>query len=363
MKEASQLDLGPAAARMAFVMRPASILRAIFASSIAILAVTAASSYVLADGGAPSDGNAIVAKVGVRTITVAEVERKLAQMPPFQLRYFGKTHDEIRRKFLEEGVLKEALYAEGAEAAKMRDLPEVGERVRSVLRNAIVSKIRAEVLASGPVTDAEVRAYYDANPDKYHAPPLVAIWRILVSTREQALDVIQKAKADLSPKRWNELARDLSLDKSTSMTGGNLGLVAPDGTSTNFPDAKIDLALVRAAEGVKDSELVPEPVQEGSSWAVVWRRQSRKAVDRPLELEAPSIKQTLMHERTQKKIQELVRDLRKQHLGETNPDLLEILGVNAMGEVSPAKRPGTLPSSRRPAAGPPAPTQTPVGPR
>ncbi|MDI1443744.1 peptidyl-prolyl cis-trans isomerase [Polyangium sp. 6x1] len=343
-------------------MRPASILRAILASSIALVAATAASSYVLAQAPAPSDGDAVVAKVGVRTITVREVERRLAAMPPFQLRYFGKTHDEIRRKFVEETVLKETLYAEGAEAAKMRDLPEVGERIRSVLRNAIVSQIRAEVAAEGGVTEAEVRAYYDANRDKYHAPPRVAIWRILVGSREQALDVIQKAKADLSPKRWNELARDLSLDKSTSMRGGNLGLVAPDGTTTD-PNVKVDVALVKAAEGVKDSELVQEPVAEGASFAVVWRRQSIKAVDRPLELEAPSIKQILMHERTQKKIQELVAALRKEHLGETNADLLEMLGVSAMGEIAPAKRPGTLPSSRRPAAGPPAPSQTPAGPR
>ncbi|MDC0748791.1 peptidyl-prolyl cis-trans isomerase [Polyangium mundeleinium] len=343
-------------------MRSASILRAILASSIALVAATATSSYVLAQAAAPSDGDAIVAKVGVRTITVREVERKLAAIPPFQLRYFGKTHDEIRRKFVEETVLKETLYAEGAEAAKMRDLPEVGERIRSVLRNAIVSQIRAEVAAQGAVTDEEVRAYYDANRDKYHAPSRVAIWRILVATREQALDVIQKAKADLSPKRWNELARDLSLDKTTSMRGGNLGLVAPDGTTTD-PNVKVDVALVKAAEAVKDSELVQEPVAEGSSWAVIWRRQSIKAVDRPLELEAPSIKQILMHERTQKKIQDLVAALRKKHLGETNADLLEMLGVSAMGEVAPAKRPGTLPSSRRPAAGPPAPSQTPAGPR
>ncbi|MRG92901.1 peptidyl-prolyl cis-trans isomerase [Polyangium spumosum] len=343
-------------------MRPASILRAILASSIALVAATATSSYVLADAAAPSDADAVVAKVGVRTITVREVERRLAAIPPFQLRYFGKTHDEIRRKFLEESVLKETLYAEGAEATKMRELPEVAERIRGVLRSTIVAQIRAEVLAQGPVSEEDVRAYYEANRDKYHAPPRVAIWRILVATREQALDVIGKAKADLSPKRWNELARDTSLDKTTSMRGGNLGLVAPDGTTTE-PNMKVDLALVKAVEGVKDSELVPEPVAEGSAWAVVWRRQSVKAVDRPLELEAPSIRQLLMHERTQKKIGELVAELRKKHLGETNVDLLEILGVSAMGEVSPARRPGTLPSSRRPAEGKPAPTQTPIGPR
>jgi len=342
-------------------MRFPSAPRGILASSIALVAVTAVSSYVLADAGAQSDGAAVVAKVGLQSITVADVERRLGTVPPFQLRYFGKTHDEIRHKFVEDTIVKETLYAAGAEDAKMQELPEVAERIRSVLRSAIVSQIRADVAAKGPISDEDVRAYYEANRDKYHAPPRVAIWRILVSSREQALDVIQKVKADLSPKRWNELARDLSLDKSTSMRGGNLGLVAPDGTTTD-PNVKVDVALVHAVEGVKDAELVPEPVAEGSSWAVLWRRQSIKAVDRPLELEAPSIKQILTHERTQKEIRALVDELRKKHVGETHPELLELLDVNAMGEVSPMKRPGTLPTAKRP-AGPPAPTQTPIGPR
>ena len=66
---------------------------------------------------------------------------------------------------------------------------------------------------------------------------------------------LEKAKADLSPKRWNELARDESVDKTTSMRGGNLGFVAPDGSTTD-PNLKVDPALYAAAEKVKDSELV-----------------------------------------------------------------------------------------------------------
>lgn len=341
--------------------------RGLLAASIALLAVFASSSLVLADASptasaSAGDGDVVVAKVGVRTITVREVERRIAQIPPFQLRYFGKTHEEIRRKFVEEGVVKETLYVEGAEADKLRELPDVADKVRSVLRNALIKQLRAEVAAAGPPTDEEVKAYYDAQKDKYHAPARVALWRILVATREEAERVIEKAKADLSPKKWNELARDTSVDKSTNMRGGNLGFVAPDGT-TSDPNIKVDVALLKAAENVKDAELVPEPVAEGSQWAVVWRRQSMKAVDRPLELETPSIRQILMHEREQKRIAELVAELRKKDLGETHPELLDLLEISGTGDVSPVKRPGTLPSSRHPTPTSPVPKETPAGQR
>jgi peptidyl-prolyl cis-trans isomerase C len=343
-------------------MRLASLRRGLLAASIALVALAAGSSYVLAEGAPPAEGDAIVAKVGVRTITAREVERRLATVPPFQLRYFGKTHDEIRKRFLEEGIVKETLYAEGADAEKMRELTDVGERIRSVLRTALLNQIRAEVAASGPITDDDVRAYYDQHKEKYHAPPRITVWRILVASRDDAVKVIEKAKADLSPKRWNELARDESVDKTTSMRGGNLGFVAPDGSTTD-PNLKVDPVLYAAAEKVKDSELVAEPVAEGSSWAVVWRRQSMKAVERPLALEAPSIRQILAHERTDKRVRELVAELRKKYLSDPQPELLDLLEISAQGDVSPVKRPGTLPSSRRPAAGPMKPTETPAGQR
>src|SRR5690349_24765067 len=103
------------------------------------------------------------------------------------------------------------------------------------------------------------------------------LWRILVGSKEDAQKLLENAKQDLSPKHWNELARDKSLDKSTSLRGGNLGFAEPDG-KTSDPNVTVDQALLRAAEKVKDGELVPEPIAEGSSWAIVWRRQSQKAI-------------------------------------------------------------------------------------
>ncbi len=344
-------------------MRTHSLQRAALATALAIVAGTVCHSVVftvLADAGAPSDDAKYVAKVGPRVFTISDVERRIASVPAFQLRYFGKTPDEIRRRFVEETLIKDALYVQGAEEAKLSDVHEVAERIRSVLRSALINKISAEAVAAGPIADEDVKAYYDANRSTYHAPARVVLWRIVVATREEALSVIDKVKTDLTPKKWNEVAREQSLDKITNMRGGNLGFVEPNG-STSDPNLKVDAALVTAAEKVKDGELVPEPVADDSKWSVVWRRQSMKAVDRPLEMEATQIRMVLMRQRTDKRIAEAVAELRTKNVSQTNADLLELLAVSGMGEVSPVKRPGTLPSSRRPAAGSPVPVQTPNG--
>lgn len=341
-------------------MRTHRLQRAVFATAVAIAAGTVCHSVVFADAGAPSDDASVAVKVGARVFTVSDIERRLASVPSFQLRYFGKSREEIRRRFVEETLVKDALYVQGAEAEKLAELPEVTERVRGVFRSALIDKITAEAKEAGPITDEEVKAYYEANRSTYHAPPRVVIWRIVVATREEAQGVIDKVKTDLSPKKWNELAREVSLDKATSMRGGNLGFVEPNG-ATSDPNLKVDPALVTAVEKVKDGELVSEPVADDGKWAVVWRRQSMKAIDRPLEMEAPQIRLVLMRQRTDKRIAETLAELRKKYVTETNPDLLELLAVSGMGEVSPVKRPGTLPSSRRPAAGSPVPKETPGG--
>jgi peptidyl-prolyl cis-trans isomerase C len=343
-------------------MRTHRLQRAVFAAAVAIVAGTVCHSVVFADAGAPSEDTPHVAKVGARVFTISDIERRIASVPAFQLRYFGKSRDEIKRRFVEETLVKDALYVQGAEAEKLADLPEVAERIRGVLRSALIAKLTAEAEAAGPITDEDVKAYYEANRSTYHAPPRVVIWRIVLGTKEEAQSVIDKVKADLTPKKWNEIAREQSLDKTTSMRGGNLGFVEPNG-ATSDPNLKVDPGLVTAAEKVKDGELVPEPVADDSKWSVVWRRQSMKAIDRPLEMEAPQIRLVLMRQRTDKKIAETLAELRKKNVSETNPDLLELLAVSGMGEVSPVKRPGTLPSARRPAAGSPVPNETPSGKR
>jgi peptidyl-prolyl cis-trans isomerase C len=291
-------------------------------------------------------------------ITAAELERRLAAVPPFQLRSIGDTPAEIRRGFLERVLVRELLLVQGAEAQRVADRPDVQEVVKRRLRGAVLAAERAEAVAT-PIGDDEVRAYYEANRAKFNAPPRVSIWRILVSTAQEAEAIIAEVAKDSSVKRWNELARERSLDKTTSMRGGNLGFVAPDG-STGEPGVKVDPAVVAAAGTVKDAELVPKPVPEGDRFAVVWRRQSMKAVTRTLEDEAISIRQILTHQRTETRVRELVERLRKEHLAEVHPELVDQLDVSNSGEIAPMRRPGTLPTSRR-AIGSPAPAPGPGG--
>lgn len=316
----------------------------LFAAGIALFATAWQARVVHAD--VSPEEVTIVARVGSRTISAADVSRRIAQLPPFQLRAFGRTPDEVRRAFVDKVMVREALLAQGAIDRKLDERDEVGERVRGVLRNAILGQVRAESGSTGPVSDAEVKAYYEANAAKYHAPARVQIWRIQVAKRDEALSILAELKKDPAPKHWNELAREQSVDRATNLRGGNLGFVAPDGT-TSEAGLKVDQAVLAAVNNAKDGELLAAPVQEGERWSVLWRRSSMKPIDRDLATEAPLIKPILQHERGETKARLLVEKLRAEHLTDFNADVVDLLEVSNTGDLQPIRRPGTM-QARKP---------------
>jgi peptidyl-prolyl cis-trans isomerase C len=316
----------------------------LFAAGIALFATAWQARVVHAD--VSPDEVTIVARVGTRTITAADVSRRIAQLPPFQLRAFGRTPDEVRRAFVDKVMVREALLAQGAIDAKLTERDEVGERVRGVLRNATLSRVRADAGGGGPVTDAEVKAYYEANASKYHAPARIQIWRIQVAKRDDATAILADLKKDPSPKHWNEIAREQSIDRATSLRSGNLGFVAPDGT-TSEAGVKVDPAILAAASHAKDGELLAAPVQDGERWSVLWRRSLMPAVDRDLAMEAPLIKPILVHERGETKTRALIDKLRADFLTDFNPDVVDMLEVSNTGDLQPIRRPGTM-QARKP---------------
>ena len=202
-----------------------------------------------------------------------------------------------------------------------------------------------------------MKAYYASNLEKFVAPPKVALYRILVATEAEAKAVIAELGEAPDAKKFAQIARDKSLDKETAMRGGNLGFVAPNG-ETGQRGQKVDPVLVKETQSVKDGALAP-PIKEGGRWAVVWKRQTLRAVTRTLEAERAGIRQLLAQERMQSTMEKLLTGLRADV--EQHPEMVDVLTIDSAGDLSRAIRPGTLPRSKRGAR--PQPEPSPIGPR
>lgn len=318
--------------------------------TFSILAACAVLTMSRDPRGARADGDAekarratVVARIGARVITTAELEDRLAAVPRFQLATFGNSPDAIRRKFLEDILVPEVLYADGAEDKHLDAEPLTEHQLLRARSNATLRVVRAQIGPATAIPLDDVKKYYEANRSKYESPERINVWRILCKTKEEAIGVLADAKKDPTIATFTSLARDHSLDKATSMRGGNLGFLGPDGAS-NEAGLKADPVLVRAAQRVKDGEFAPLPIPEGEYFAIVWRRGTVGATHKTLEEVASQIRDVLWKEKKEQAEKRLLDDLRARDVSQLNPALIDTIEISTNdGAVLPRRRPGQVP--------------------
>ncbi|MGH7272649.1 MAG: peptidylprolyl isomerase [Polyangiaceae bacterium] len=284
--------------------------------------------------------SAIVATVGsgdtVRTVTVGEIEDRAASIPAFQRAAMGPTPTAFYRSLLKDVLIRDALLSLGAEHAKLANTPPTSYAIERALSEAVVRAVRARIGPASAIAMDDVRAYYQQNRARYDAPERVLVWRILCDSRSEAQSVLDAARADPTPKTFEQLARDHSQDKATSLRGGNLGFLSADGAS-NEPGVRVDPGIVAAAHGVKDGAFVPAPVAEGRSYAVIWRRGTIPAEKRTVESVAGPIRDALWQARVKVETDRQIASLRAAKLRDRNADLLDTIDLESPGAESDSK--------------------------
>jgi len=279
-----------------------------------------------ADAGGGAAGEVVVAKVGPRELTAQVLQARLAEIPFFQLEMMGKTEAEAVRHVVGETFVRESLLVFGAEARGISGKQPALNQLMRVRANATLRAIRSQMPAASAIGKEELQKYYDENRVRYEAPERLAISRILVATAAEAEAVIGAFKADATYTNWEKLAREKSIDKATSMRGGNLGFLAPDGRS-NEAGVTAPPELVRAAGAVRDGELVPTPVKEGEGFAVIWRRGTRAGTKRTF-VEAESEIRDLVHRAN-------VERATKAHIEALRKDRVGVIDETALALAEP----------------------------
>jgi peptidyl-prolyl cis-trans isomerase C len=310
-----------------------------------VVGLVAASSIALAE-----DADPVVARVAGHSLRVSEVSRRLAALPKYQLSSFGATPTEVRRRFVESVLVPELFYAAESDRLKLPARPDVASRLRDARGRALIDQVRKDGAAKG-VPEEEMKAYFEAHLGEFDQPERLRLSRILTDDETLARKILADVRGAGGPERWVKLAREHSVDEATKMRGGSLGFVFPDGR-TEFPQLRVDAALYSAAAGVKDGELVAEPVKEGARFAVVWRRGTLPKVSRTVDDERERIRGILLRKRAEEAVQSLIQRLRKQYVASESPELLD---SRLPGEVSSA---APRPAPRASGSADPAPKQT-----
>lgn len=239
-----------------------------------------------------------IARVGSEVLSAEALSRRLRTIPDFQRAAIADSPDKLKRAVLETMLIPDLLYTQEAERLRLGERASIQSRRREILRSAMERELRRDSAAKTPLTDADIRAYFDANRGRFETPRRLHLWRILSDDEALAKKIIADSRGTDGIQRWSSYARESSLDKATHLRNGDLGFVHPNG-DTDTPTLRVDPALFAAADSLSDGEIAPQPVKEGAHWAVLWRRGSMKAVTRTLEQEQGSIRQVLERQRTE----------------------------------------------------------------
>jgi peptidyl-prolyl cis-trans isomerase C len=268
---------------------------------------------------AAGESDPVIVSAGTSTATASRITAAFERLSDFQRRKYGITPRAQLRGYVDEVVARDLALAERGKRVGMLESPRVRAQHQLVLAQALVEMLRKHVLRDNPVTDVDVKSYYDAHPELFKTPERIRILRLLADNEAEAQELLEKAKKLPTMDDWRNLVREKTKDRATSERGGDLGFVAADGT-TDVPELEVDRALFAAAKEVKDGELVAHPVPEGKRFAVVWRRGTVAARSVELAQESERIRLVLLNDRIELELRDLRVKLRKEHLHEYHPE-------------------------------------------
>lgn len=184
------------------------------------------------------------------------------------------------------------------------------ERLRSDLqrKSGINAMMEAEVAGTVAVTDAEIREFYDKNPDKFKQPEAVRASHILIRapqggdeaakkaarTKTEALLAQVKAGGD-----FGKLARENSSDGSAQQ-GGDLGF---------FPRGQMVPAFDQAAYALKPGQ-VSDIVETQFGYHIIKVTERRDAATVPLAEVTDRVREFLTGQRKQERAEAFIKVLK-----------------------------------------------------
>jgi parvulin-like peptidyl-prolyl isomerase len=274
----------------------------------------------------------VLAKIGETVITVGDFADRLASQSPYlRARYASP---ERRKEFLDNMVRFELLALEAKKRGHEQQ-PEV-DRVR---RQMMVQQMMKEMFDDkgvklSDITDAEIKAYYDANPAEFRKPAQRRASHILFKDKAKAESVLKKLQAAPDDMElFRKLAEENTQDPETKPRFGDLRFFSQEPAEGESAPPKPVRDAVFALD--KTGALHAQVIQSEQGFHVVKMTGERAALDRSLEDARRLIQNRLWRKKREAAIERFVSDLRKKSDIKENLALLGQVKVDTQAPATP----------------------------
>jgi peptidyl-prolyl cis-trans isomerase C len=310
---------------------------------LCVVAVAAAAVLLAASCGggksaAPAKTGGAVATVGNATISVDEFNDMLKRIPPFnRKRYATKAGKmELLDKLVEEELFYQEALRKGLEKDK-----EFEKRMEQIRRGILASMVKKDLYeADIPVTDAEIKEYYDKNLDKFENPETVKLKLILIKPKNLTDDkekAAAKVRADQAYKKlksgtpWEKVCDEYSDDVASKKKDGSLPAMRKGLRGEEFDNVVFKMT--------KKGE-ISEPFWDKRGWNIVQFEEKEAAKAKDFEEVKKTIERRLKQEKQKDKMDATMKQLREKANVKVNEDVLDAIPVEAAPEGGQPGQPG-----------------------
>lgn len=314
----------------------------------------------------------VVAEFGNVKIYQSDFLRRIEQQSPTVRERYATLE---RKKDFLQTIIRFELQVQAALADGLADDPEVERTAKQVM----VQNLRRARFESNDdvsaLTDAELKAYYDANAADFNRPEQVRAAHILIKVEPGADDAAYKkaeAKArdvrkELSaalkskPDAFSEFAEKYSDDAANKSRGGDLGFF-----SRTQEGGRMHQAFSDGAFALKNINDVSEPVRTPFGVHLIQLTARREKIERTFDEVKEQIKSRLQRTRMMQKFEDYLRDLEKKFPVKVYDDALAAIRIESTpqpGEGGVPLPPVTSPGVPTAPAVPSAPVAPPAPPR
>lgn len=276
-----------------------------------------AASQAEKSSGATDLQQEIVARVGERTITLAEFNRMVPRDPKNPAAPVAPAQ---KKAFLEQ-LVNQLLFLEQAKTLKLAERPEVAARIEDAVARVLVNEyIRLEIASALKVSEAEIKSYWKSNPEQFKVPAEVRARHILVAVSDKVGEAQARARAEeilariKAKESFETLASEFSDDASTKARGGDLGF---------FTAGKMAPEFEKAAFALKPGA-VSAPVKTAFGYHLIKVEERREASVRPLASVRDMIHSQLRQQQQRDLMQSRLRELKVLIKTEVNAGVFDI---------------------------------------
>lgn len=276
-----------------------------------------AASQAEKSSGATDLQQEIVARVGERTITLAEFNRIVPRDPKNPAAPVAPAQ---KKAFLEQLVVQ-LLFLEQAKTLKLAERPEVAARIEDAVARVLVDEyVNLEISSASKVSEAEIKSYWKSNPEQFKVPTQVRARHILVAVSDKVGEAQARARAEeilariKAKESFETLASEFSDDAASKARGGDLGFFAMGKMAPEFE---------KAAFALKPGA-VSAPVKTAFGYHLIKVEERQEAFDRPLESVRDMIHNHLRQQKQRDIMQSRLRELKTLIKTEVNAGVFDI---------------------------------------